>query len=481
MTEIAAMGISAAGQVAGGAAASALMGDKAPYTGGGISGVTATKSSGKNDKMAGIPQVDASQALQWFQQAANTQAQGYQEGLNYYQAALKQAGQAINAGLGQANATLQPLSAASNAAMNEQLKMMGLAPITATAPAADLAKGLGLNANLQAQMAQAEKLTDPAQRAAARQQILQGIQKSTALTAQQQSSILDQAKKEAGPLPQLAQVQNPEAFKNPADLEKAKAYNQQVYNAQLADYNTRVDALVAQKQGQQVQENQQKVQELANLYQNQYADTYEGGYTGQQVIDKLSQTPGYQFNLDAGTKAIERQGASRGMLGSTNTQLALQQYGQGLAQSTYQSYMQNLANITAQGAGATSQIANNQMVGGQLQGQLAQALGTAQYNTSKGIADAQANSLYNQGQLYYDAAKYNTGLQNAAYSQQRAQSAQMGQQALSSLPSLMAAQQQQQESVSSAYGTLAGTNTPAQGQGWLSGVNGWPVYTGLKV
>lgn len=478
---LAAIGVSAAGTMAGGYAASALMGEEAPYTGGGISGVTATKSSGKNDTMAGIPQVDNSQALQWFQQAADAQAKGYQEGLNYYSAALKNAGQAINAGMGQANATLRPMSSASNAAMNEQLKMMGLPPITATAPAADLAKGYGLSPQLQTQMANAERITDPIQRAAAKEQIIQGLQKSATLTSADQAVFIDQAKKELGAPPQLAGIKNPEAFKNPADLETAKAYNQQQYAAQMAEYNKKLDTLVGQKGTDAYNANLQKVQELTNMYNNQYSPEAARGYTGAEVINKLEQTPGYQFNLDQGTRAIERQGAAKGMLGSTNTQLALQQYGQGLAQSTYQSYMQNLANITAQGAGATSQIAGNQYNTGQFQSQLQQAGGQAQMQTSRDIANAQASALQNQAQLYAQTAQYNAGLQNQAYAQQNAQQSQMAQQAISSAPGYMQANQQQQESASYGQGFLSGNNVRPQGQGWITGSNGWPTYTGIKV
>ena len=53
------------------------------------------------------------------------------------------------------------------------------------------------------------------------------------------------------------------------------------------------------------------------------------------------ETPGYQFQVAQGTKALERGAAARGGLLSGRQQKALTQYGQGLASTDYQGQRQN--------------------------------------------------------------------------------------------------------------------------------------------
>jgi hypothetical protein len=72
----------------------------------------------------------------------------------------------------------------------------------------------------------------------------------------------------------------------------------------------------------------------------------------------VTSTPGYQFNLQQGTDAINKDAAARGTLLSGNTGVALQNYGQGLAQNTYQQNYSNAlqgynANLQGLLAGST--------------------------------------------------------------------------------------------------------------------------------
>jgi hypothetical protein len=53
------------------------------------------------------------------------------------------------------------------------------------------------------------------------------------------------------------------------------------------------------------------------------------------TADQARQTPGYQFQLDQGTKAVQNSAAARGDLLSGNTLADLTQFGQGLADTTY--------------------------------------------------------------------------------------------------------------------------------------------------
>jgi hypothetical protein len=82
------------------------------------------------------------------------------------------------------------------------------------------------------------------------------------------------------------------------------------------------------------------------------------------------ESPGYQFQLGEGTRAIENSAAARGGLNSGATLKALTSYGQNLADSDYQQYLSGLGGLGTMGynatnagnslrQGATSQIAQN--------------------------------------------------------------------------------------------------------------------------
>jgi hypothetical protein len=72
------------------------------------------------------------------------------------------------------------------------------------------------------------------------------------------------------------------------------------------------------------------------------------------ITEALRNTPGYQFNLEQGTQALDRSAAARGGLFSGAAAKQLQEYGQGLADNTYQSAIANLRPSVATGAGAAS-------------------------------------------------------------------------------------------------------------------------------
>lgn len=59
--------------------------------------------------------------------------------------------------------------------------------------------------------------------------------------------------------------------------------------------------------------------------------------------------PGYQFQLDQGTQAALRGASAAGMLNSGNTLTALSQYGQGLANQEYGSWLDRLSGASSQG------------------------------------------------------------------------------------------------------------------------------------
>jgi len=86
------------------------------------------------------------------------------------------------------------------------------------------------------------------------------------------------------------------------------------------------------------------------------------------TLAQAEATPGYQFNLQQGTRAIDENAAATGQLMSGNTGTALEQFGQGLAQNTYQQaynnalqgYMANYQSLlggTQTGLSSTGQLA----------------------------------------------------------------------------------------------------------------------------
>lgn len=84
----------------------------------------------------------------------------------------------------------------------------------------------------------------------------------------------------------------------------------------------------------------------------------------------FQETPGYQFNLDEGQKAINRSLAARGGLLSGNAVKEGMRFSQGLADQTYSNHLARLANVA--GAG----------------GNVAQQQGATAIQTGQGIADA---------------------------------------------------------------------------------------------
>jgi hypothetical protein len=83
------------------------------------------------------------------------------------------------------------------------------------------------------------------------------------------------------------------------------------------------------------------------------------GSTPVDPTNALRATPGYNWAMGQGVDARERSAAARGGLLGTPEQKSLTTFGQGLADQTYQNYLNNLFNVsgsglTAAGMGATA-------------------------------------------------------------------------------------------------------------------------------
>ena len=154
----------------------------------------------------------------------------------------------------------------------------------------------------------------------------------------------------------------------------------------------------------------------------------------------LQSTPGYQFALNQGQQQINRSAAASHMLGSSNTQLALQQQGQGMANSTFNNYMSTLEGIANYGGAYTSQLASNQIGLGNAQAQLSSELGQASASTYENIGQANALAATTQGNMEYNAAMYNTQTIDQRENQIIAGSSGASNAAISGAGNMMAAQ-----------------------------------------
>lgn len=80
----------------------------------------------------------------------------------------------------------------------------------------------------------------------------------------------------------------------------------------------------------------------------------------------LASTPGYQFELQQGNNALNNQMAASGMTGSGSALKAAQQFGQGLAGTTYQNAVNNNYQAAGQGLGAVGSNAGYNTALGQI-------------------------------------------------------------------------------------------------------------------
>lgn len=125
-----------------------------------------------------------------------------------------------------------------------------------------------------------------------------------------------------------------------------------------------------------------------------------GGAAGGNAITQLLQnSPGYQFQMDQGAQNVLRNGAQTGTLASGGTLNALQTQGQGLANSTYQQYINNLQPFLGATSNAAGGISNAYT-----------GLGTGLANVATGLGQGLNQNSGNQANLNYTAA---TGQGNA--------------------------------------------------------------------
>lgn len=111
-----------------------------------------------------------------------------------------------------------------------------------------------------------------------------------------------------------------------------------------------------------------------------------------QALQTLQATPGFAFQERQGDAAINAQAAATGQNASGNQALALSNYNQGLAGTTYNNYVSQLQPYLQASNAAAGGIAGvDTGLGSQLAGQYGN-LGNLAYGTQTGIGNANANA-----------------------------------------------------------------------------------------
>jgi len=495
--------VGALGSLAGGLAAKAIMGTPPtaqPDTS--IPGVTSAtiKKGYKGGQGISVAQIDPTNAINYFKQAAATSKDYYTQGLDMYGASIAQAIGTINNNYAQANYKLAGTAQAGQDALNRELQWMGLPAMSQSAGIGDALANIGDFPELQKQLTAAEQLTDPNQRAAAKQQILNAlqsakigqVQSAAAPGAPPDKPVYDVKKGAQDPnynAQYYAQYNQwlkdigytgsvPTGFNGGANLtnEQQKQVDQLAANAK-AKYQTDMANYQQQQQADQLKAAQNAIHDssIDNIY-NQFDRAY--GTEAPQTISpgdvkaQLEATPGYQFTFDQGSQAIQRSALAHGNLMSGNTAMALTQFGQQLGDTTFQQALSNLASIATQGLPAQGQIASNYVNEGKDLSSLYTMAGGAAMQTYGNIGNQYANSLNNAGEATYNATAANVAAQNAALTAYQAQQGQMAQQAIASGPAYMNAQTLQNQQNYQVFQNQQAGNTFAGGGG---GYNILPV------
>ncbi len=137
----------------------------------------------------------------------------------------------------------------------------------------------------------------------------------------------------------------------------------------------------------------------AGVNQLQNALGFGGPGGTSSALQTLQSTPGYQFQQQQGNNAITAANAAAGTTGSGNEALALSNYNQGLAGTTYNNYVNQL-----------QPFLNQQQAGAGGIGNVYQGLGQGTANLYTGLGSSLAGQYGNLANLGWN---YGTGVGNA--------------------------------------------------------------------
>ena len=137
-------------------------------------------------------------------------------------------------------------------------------------------------------------------------------------------------------------------------------------------------------------------------YERLLGITPSGGTANPASIEAaLAQTPGYQFTKQQGEQGIVNQASASGGI-SGNTLTALDTYNTGLADSTYQTALENALQPVQLGQGAAAGQAANIQTGATNIGNIATGEGNNLANIDIGTAAGISNAIGNAGNQYVE-------------------------------------------------------------------------------
>jgi hypothetical protein len=141
---------------------------------------------------------------------------------------------------------------------------------------------------------------------------------------------------------------------------------------------------------------EQPYQSLGSTAANSLSTLVGKGFTA-PTLQQAEQTPGYQFQLQQGTQAIDENAAANGTLMTGQTGTALEGYGQNLAQNAYQQTYNNALSQYQTNVGAAQGAVNTGLTS---TGQLA----NANYQTAGNTANIDMTAAQQQAQQINNAA-----------------------------------------------------------------------------
>ena len=135
--------------------------------------------------------------------------------------------------------------------------------------------------------------------------------------------------------------------------------------------------------------------QIAEL-EGQIATAQQGGGVDAPDYSAFFKSPGYEFRLGEGVRAMDRSAAARGMLMSGGMLRELQRYGQGFASREFNTYANRLSDLA--GIGSSVSVA-----GGELGARAAGQVGTSAANIGQSImagGTAQASGIIGAGNAW---------------------------------------------------------------------------------
>lgn len=139
---------------------------------------------------------------------------------------------------------------------------------------------------------------------------------------------------------------------------------------------------------------EQPYQKVGSTAANNLVNILNTGFNA-PTLQQAEQTPGYQFQLQQGTNAINQNAAANGTLLSGNTGVALENYGQNLAGTAYQQTYNNALNTYMANLNANQQGVNTGLNSTAQLGQFGQSAAQTTANIDLSGAQQQAQQINN--------------------------------------------------------------------------------------